>query len=166
MILPLFILMLAGDFYRPLSQPEPIHQVDMLDTVTAFRGVPFRSKPNLGPEFLLYEDNTDTTVYRRPGDELNFSGVEMDDVYYVFWQDKFLGGVALCSIAVHCIEPLYLALLPMFGEGIFEKDKNRIVWPGDQAFLVLKREKDGTGRLLLLDKQTVEEIKKSPVKSL
>tara|TARA_R100000008_G_scaffold33659_1_gene19041 strand:+ start:2905 stop:3402 length:498 start_codon:yes stop_codon:yes gene_type:complete len=162
MILTLFALMLAGDFYRPIAKPEPKPYADMLDTMTGFRGVEFRSAPNLGPEFLLYEDNIDTTVYRRPGDDLQFSGVEMDDVYYVFWRGKFLGGVALCSIAVHCLEPLYLAIVPMLGEGIFEEHEDRIVWPGEQAFLVLKREEDGTGRLLLLDKETIEEIRQTP----
>lgn len=167
MIYSLFFILMAADFFRP-EEPstKPEAAISMLDSATDFRGVKFRSKPKPGKEFFFYEKVDETIVYRKADDRLSVDGVPVDDVYYVYWQDQFLGGVMLCYVASDCLEPLYDMLRPKLGKGLLQKEDQRIVWFGDNAYMILKREDDGTGRLMMFDRDTVLEIKRAPVEGL
>mgnify|MGYP003135396801 CR=1 FL=1 len=167
MFYALFFLFIAADFLRPIEPPEkPEAAITMLDIATDFRGIKFRSKPNLGKGYFFYEKDGDTLVYRKAKDYMNVNGIPVDDVYYVFWEKKFLGGVMLCYTADDCLEPLYEMLSPKLGEGYLKEGSERVVWFGDNAYLILKREDDGTGRLMMFDRETVLEIKRAPVEGL
>ena len=127
MFYALFFLFIAADFLRPIEPPEkPEAAITMLDIATDFRGIKFRSKPNLGKGYFFYEKDGDTLVYRKAKDYMNVK----------------------------------------LGEGYLKEGSERVVWFGDNAYLILKREDDGTGRLMMFDRETVLEIKRAPVEGL
>ena len=133
----------------------------VVDALEGFRGVPFGSADQKRDDFFFYEKDGDTTVYRRSEDLLRIYGVPVDEVYYVYWKDQFLGGVALCHEAEDCLEPLFHVLQPMLGDAIYEEANNRFTWNGKTSSMLLKIESDGTGRLMIFGRDMVLAIKES-----
>ena len=158
-LLALSLLGFGGNHRRDgIIQWEESTVSPALDTIEGFRGITFGSHLRQASDLSLHETYHQTTVWTREDELLRLYGVGVDQVYYIYWFQRFAGAVLNVGDATEVGTRMSEAVQARHGQGIYEADNSRVIWEGERAFLLLTREEDGTALLMVMGREMVEEM--------
>ena len=105
-----------------------------LDFTNGFRDLTFGDEPT--PDMQLTERKGDTTLYRRPRDELTFGGAGLRDLAYVFYKGQLLA-VLLKTAGLQQTQMLREQLQDTYGAGVrADPSRQRYIWHGMRVLVV------------------------------
>jgi hypothetical protein len=105
-----------------------------LDFTNGFRDLTFGDAPT--PDMQLAEQRGETTLYRRPGDDLTLGRAGLYDLAYVFYTGRLLA-ILLKAIGHQPTQTLLKELQDTYGKGDrADPSRERYVWQGTRVLVV------------------------------